>query len=99
VPDRTHLKTSNLEAYFVDNNLSFEDLQGVADELYVRYFSTEAYDRAMAGGSYACETFVSGIPWSRASEDSAEPFTGDETLATVTQKTFPMFGTFELVTL
>jgi len=81
VPDRTHLRISNLEAYFADKNLSFEDLQGVADELFMRYFSTEAYDRAMAGGGYACESFVSGIPWSRASEDGTEPFTGDKTLA------------------
>jgi len=75
------MKTSNLEAYFADKIPSFEDLQGVADELYVRYFNTKAHNRAMAGGSYACENFVSGIPWSRASEDSAEPFAGDETLA------------------
>ena len=45
------------------------------------YFSTEASNRAMAGGRYVSKTFVSGIPWSRASEDSTEPFAGDETLA------------------
>jgi len=80
---RTHLKTDDLVAYFSDKNLSFDDLLAIAEALYVRYFTAEAYDRAIAGGSYASNAFVSGTPWTGISEQEHDnkPFEGDRTLA------------------
>ena len=80
---RTHLETNDLVAYFSDRNPSFNDLLVIAEVLYARYFTAEAYERAITGGSYANNCFVSGTPWTVDSEDedSNEPFEGDWTLA------------------
>jgi len=60
----------------------------MADVIYSRYLTTEAYDRALVGGEYTQEAFTcenSRIAVSRQNQTSTEeydePFRGDQTLA------------------
>ena len=59
----------------------------MADTIYSRYFTSEAYDRALAGGEYVHEGFDSGNSRTTVSvsldscDEDNEPFRGDQTLA------------------
>ncbi|KAI0038909.1 hypothetical protein FA95DRAFT_1550988 [Auriscalpium vulgare] len=82
---RQQLGASDLAQHFSSNNVAFEDLLPIADQLVQRFFSNDAYELALMAPDVAAEFLPVGEAWTSAppsaAKKNAKEFRGDQVFA------------------